>query len=229
LWYAEFGRGTPVILLHGGAANSRWWRQQIPALRTRFRVIVLDNRGHGRSTGTGERLTFDRMASDVVALMGYLHIRRAAVVGWSDGANIGLSMAIHSPQRVTKLFAFGGNSSPAGLRPFSPTAASKAFDREARQEYRALSPTPKNVDAMMEADEQLDATQPHFTSQELRSIRVRTWIVDGDRDQFIKRSDTDYLASQIPNAGELILPDVSHSAPLRNPDLFNQVLLLFLR
>ncbi|MDR3674335.1 MAG: alpha/beta fold hydrolase, partial [Acidobacteriota bacterium] len=89
LWYAVFGHGAPVILLHGGMANSNYWGLQIPTLAQRFEVIVIDSRGHGRSTRTAAPITYHLMASDVVALMDALHIPKAAVVGWSDGAIIG--------------------------------------------------------------------------------------------------------------------------------------------
>jgi pimeloyl-ACP methyl ester carboxylesterase len=55
------------------------------------------------------------MASDVLALMDYLHVRKVAIVGWSDGAIIGLDIAMHHPEQVSKLFAFAANSDPSGV------------------------------------------------------------------------------------------------------------------
>ena len=69
IWYAEFGRGEPVILLHGGLANANYWGNQVPALAKRYRVIVMDSRGHGRSTRDAQPFGYDLMASDVLALM----------------------------------------------------------------------------------------------------------------------------------------------------------------
>ena len=80
LWYAEFGHGAPVILLHGGLANSNYWGLQVRALAGNYHVIVLDSRGHGRSTRSDAPFGYDLMASDVVALMDYLHVRKAALV-----------------------------------------------------------------------------------------------------------------------------------------------------
>jgi pimeloyl-ACP methyl ester carboxylesterase len=115
VWYAEFGHGVPVILLHGGLANSAYWGNQVPALARRYRVIVMDSRGHGRSTRNEQPYGYDLMASDVLALMDTLNIRKAAIVGWSDGAILGLDIAIHHPERLTKLFAFAANSDPSGV------------------------------------------------------------------------------------------------------------------
>jgi len=74
----------------------------------------------------------------------------------------------------------------------------------------------------------MEDTEPHFTDDQLRSIKVPTWIVDGDRDEIIKREDTDHMAALIPGAGELILPQVSHFAHLQDPMQFNEALLHFL-
>lgn len=74
----------------------------------------------------------------------------------------------------------------------------------------------------------MEETEPHFTDDQLRSIKVPTWIVDGDREEAIKREDTDHMAALIPGAGELILPNVSHFALLQDPEQFNEALLHFL-
>ena len=134
MYFAIFGHGDPVILLHGGLANSDYWGNQVPALARHCQVIVADSRGHGRSTRSAQPFSYGLMASDVIALMDFLKIRRAAIVGWSDGGIIGLDMAMHHPERVTKLFAFAANYNPSGVRsdmdrdrpltPSSPVAAS---------------------------------------------------------------------------------------------------------
>jgi pimeloyl-ACP methyl ester carboxylesterase len=106
LYYATIGHGSPVVLLHGGLANSAYWGNQIKALAPRHTVIVVDSRGHGRSTRDARPYGYDLMADDVVALLDRLHTAKADVVGWSDGAIIGLDLAIRYPDRVGKVFAF---------------------------------------------------------------------------------------------------------------------------
>src|SRR5262249_31903754 len=86
IWYASFGAGDPVILLHGGLANSNYWGNQVRALQSRYRVIVMDSRGHGRSTRNEQAYGYDLMADDVTGLMDFLKIPKATIVGWSDGA-----------------------------------------------------------------------------------------------------------------------------------------------
>jgi len=228
LWYAEFGHGAPVILVHGGLANSDYWGLQVAALSAQYHVIVLDSRGHGRSTRTDVPIGYDLMSSDVLALMDFLHIRKAALVGWSDGAIIGLDIAIHHPDRLTRLFAFAANSDPSGVKDVSKSPVFNSYIERAANEYSRLSPTPTGFVAFRANIEHMWATEPHFTDDQLRHIEVPTWIVDADRDEAINRENTDHMAALIPGSGELILPEASHFAFLQDPVMFNDVLLHFL-
>ena len=228
LWHAEFGHGVPVILVHGGLANSDYWGLQVRALAPHYRVIVLDSRGHGRSSRTAAPIGYDLMSSDVLALMDYLHIRRAALIGWSDGAIIGLDIAIHHPDRLTRLFAFAANSDPSGVKDVGKSPIFTEFAQRAASEYARLSPTPTQFNVFVANIEHMWASEPHFTDDQLSHIKVPTWIVDGDHDEAIRRENTDRLAALIPGAGELILPAVSHFAFIQDPVMFNESLLHFL-
>jgi pimeloyl-ACP methyl ester carboxylesterase len=78
VWYAAYGSGPPVILLHGGLGHSGNWGYQVPALvRSGYRAVVMDSRGHGRSTRDARPYTYERMAADVVAVMDMLRVERA--------------------------------------------------------------------------------------------------------------------------------------------------------
>jgi pimeloyl-ACP methyl ester carboxylesterase len=228
LWYETFGQGQPVILLHGGLANSSYWGNQVPVLAQHYHVIVVDSRGHGRSTRTDTPIAYDLMSSDVLALMDHLHIAKAAIVGWSDGAIIGLDIAIHHPERLTQLYAFAANSDPSGVKDVDQSPVFTAYEARAAQEYGRLSSTPAEFKRFLDNISHMWATEPHFTDDQLRGITVPTWIVDADHDEAIKRENTDHMAALIPSAGELILPHVSHFAFLQDPVLFNKTLLHFL-
>ncbi|GAC1356902.1 MAG: hypothetical protein NVSMB31_17430 [Vulcanimicrobiaceae bacterium] len=168
------------------------------------------------------------MASDVIGLMDYLQVRKAALIGASDGANIGLDIAINHPERVTRLFAFAGNSNPTALKNAAPSATGRAFFLRLQREYQTLSPTPGDFERVSKLLSIMWDTQPRFTTQQLKAIHVPVWIVDGDHEQFIKRQNTDYMSSMIPGAYELILPGVSHGAPMQDPKLFTEARLDFL-
>jgi pimeloyl-ACP methyl ester carboxylesterase len=228
IWYAEFGHGTPVIMIHGGLANSNYWGKQIPALDKHYRVIVMDSRGHGRSTRNSQPYGYDLMSSDVLGLMDYLKIKKAAIVGWSDGAIIGLDVAMHHPTRVSKLFAFAANSDPSGVADIAKSPVFNAYIARAGEEYKRLSPTPTQYKAFVEQITKMWETQPRWTAADLATIHVPTWIVDADHDEAIKRENTEFMATHIPGAGLLIQPEVSHFSFLQDPQQFNDDVLHFL-
>src|ERR1700756_1600281 len=85
IWYTTYGSGSPVILLHGGLGHSGNWGYQVPALvRNGCRAVLIDSRGHGRSTRDARPFSYELMASDVLAVMDALHLEKAPLVGWSD-------------------------------------------------------------------------------------------------------------------------------------------------
>jgi len=228
IWYAVFGSGPPVILLHGGLANSAYWGNQVPALARHYRVVVMDSRGHGRSTRDARPYGYDLMASDVLALMDFLRIRQAAIVGWSDGAILGLDIALHHPERLTKLFAFAANSDPSGVADIGSSPVFNAYIARAEKEYEKISPTPTEYKAFVDQITKMWDTQPNWTAADLQGIKVPTWIVDADHDEAIKRENTLFMAQQIPGSGLLILPQVSHFAFLQDPQQFTDSVLHFL-
>lgn len=229
LYYTSTGQGSPVVLLHGGLANSDYWGLQVKALAAQHRVITLDSRGHGRSSRDARPFGYDLMADDVVAVLDQLKIPKADIVGWSDGAILGLDLAQRHPTRVGKVFAFAANSQTSGVKDnVDKDATFAAYIERAGKEYAKLSPTPKEYDAFVEQISHMWASQPNWSDADLGKIRTPVLIVDGDRDEAIKRDHTEYLAATIPGAGLLILPNASHFAFLQDPALFNAALLQFL-
>jgi pimeloyl-ACP methyl ester carboxylesterase len=229
LYYAEYGSGPPVILLHGGLGNSDYWGDLIPALAPHYRVITMDSRGHGRSSRDAQPYGYDLMASDVVGLMDYLKLDKADIVGWSDGAIIGLDIAMNHPDRIGRLFAFAANSTVAGLKPDidkNPTFA--AYIERAGEEYKENSPTPDEYDAFLNQIGALWASQPNWAAADLARIKTPVLIVDGEHDEAIRLEHTEQLAKEVPGARLLILPGVSHFAMLQNPAEFNAAVLKFL-
>jgi pimeloyl-ACP methyl ester carboxylesterase len=226
--YAMIGQGPPVILLHGGLANMDYWGLQVPALSPRHTVILMDSRGHGRSTRDARPFGYDLMADDVVALLDGLGVHRADVVGWSDGAIIGLDLALRYPGHVGRVFAFAANANTAGVRPgVEKNPVFAAYIARAGQEYRALSPTPDGYGAFVDAISHMWATEPNWSAARLRTIHAKVLIIDGDHDEAIRRGHTQWMASTIPGAAMVLLPRTSHFAFLQDPEAFNAALLRF--
>jgi pimeloyl-ACP methyl ester carboxylesterase len=229
IWYATYGSGPPVILLHGGLGHSGNWGYQVPALlRSGYRTVVIDSRGHGRSTRDARPFTYELMAADVSAVMATLHLEQAALVGWSDGACIALVLACKAPTRVAGVFFFACNMDPSGTKEFVFTPIiGRCFNRH-KQDYARLSATPDQFDVFSEAVGLMQRTQPNYSAHDLAKISVPVVIVQSEHDEFIKREHAEYLARNIPNAEFIELPRVSHFAPLQRPEQFNSAMLAFL-
>ncbi len=228
IWYAEFGKGEPVLFVHGGLANANYWGNQVRALLPHYRVIVMDSRGHGRSTRNPQPYGYDLMSSDVIGLLDYLKIKKVALIGWSDGAIIGLDIAMHHPERLSKLFAFAANIDPSGVADASRSPVVNEYIPRAGREYAALSPTPKEYKSFLAQITNMWNTQPHWKEADFARITVPTWIVDADHDEMITHDQPRKMADWTPGAGLLIEPDVSHFAFLQDPAQFNRDILHFL-
>lgn len=229
IWFASVGTGRPVVLLHGGLGHSGNWSHQVPALvAAGFRAILIDSRGHGRSSRDCRPYSYELMARDVCAVLDRLHIDSAAFVGWSDGACTALILAATDPERVTGVLYFACNMDPGGTLPFVLTPViERCFSRH-KQDYAALSATPEDFDAFVEAVGLMQRTQPNYTPADLAKIAVPVEILHSVGDEFIRPEHARYLADTIPGASLTMMPGVTHFAPLQRPARFNAAMLNFL-
>jgi pimeloyl-ACP methyl ester carboxylesterase len=227
--YAAYGAGRPVLLLHGGMGSSGNWGYQLPALlEAGYRAVLIDSRGHGRSTRDARPFSYALMAADVLAVMDALALEKAALVGWSDGACTALVLADQVPDRAAGVFFFACNMDPSGTKEIEFTPILQRCVSRHRQDYARLSATPEQFDQFAEDLGLMQRTQPNYTAADLARIRVPVTVAQSEFDQFIKREHAEYLARTIPNAEYVYLRGVSHFAPLQQPGLFNQVMLAFL-
>jgi len=223
MYYAVYGAGDPVLLIHGGLGHADLWAGQVKDLMTDHMVIVADSRGHGRSSRNAEAYSYELMASDYLALLDYLKVDKVALVGWSDGGIIGLDIAMKHPGRLTRLFAHAANVTVDGVDPkVMESKVFNAYIAEMGEDYQEMSPTPDQFDAFVEQISQMWASQPNWSDAELAKITVPTAIVLGDHDEAITRAHTEYIASAIPGATLVILPNASHFAMLQAPDEYTK-------
>ncbi len=228
IWYASYGAGKPVILLHGGLGNSRNWGYQVPALvANHYRAVAIDSRGHGRSTRDARPYSYELMAEDVRAVMDSLRLERAALVGWSDGACTALILSSLEPSRIQGVLYFGCNMDPSGTKEFQFTPVIGRCLNRHKKDYAELSATPDGFDEFAEAVGLMERTQHNWTASDLARLNVPVTVVQSEHDEFIKREHAEYLARTIPGARLVNLAGVSHFAPLQRPDRFNAVLLEF--
>lgn len=229
LAYMTFGFGSPVIVLHGGAANLNYLGKQIDALKFHHQVIALDTRGHGRSSWNGAPLVYEQMADDVAALMSALGIDRADFLGWREGAVTALDLAMRYPDKVRRVVAFGANVMPDGVfNDFASKTVFADFMKRAAEEYRQLSPAPARFDKLNKALATLQRTQPNWNTEQLQRIKAPVLVIDGDHDEVIRPEHTEYIAHSLPKGTLLFIENASHFAFLQKPKTFNKAMLEFL-
>jgi pimeloyl-ACP methyl ester carboxylesterase len=229
MYYAVYGAGDPVLLIHGGLGHADLWGFQVAELAKTHKVIVADSRGHGRSTRDAQPYGYDLMASDYLALLDHVKIDRTALVGWSDGGIIGIAIALKNPERLSKLFAHAANVTVDGVDP--AVANNKTFGlyiERMGKDYARLSKTPAEYNNFVEQISKMWASEPAWTKEQLAAIKVPTAVVLGDRDEAITRAHTDYMASVIPGAKLVILKDASHFAMLQDPAGYTAAVLEFI-
>jgi pimeloyl-ACP methyl ester carboxylesterase len=201
----------------------------VPALLSAgYRAIVIDSRGHGRSTRDDRPYSYERMASDVLAVMDALGVDSARFAGWSGGACIALVLAARAPSpcrgRVLLRAQHGsGRHEEGGAEP-----RDRSLLRRYRRDYASLSATPDGFEPFAAAVGEMMRTQSDYTARDLAAIDAPVAIVQGDHDEFIRPEHAAYLARTMPVGTLTILPGVSHFAPLQRPARFNAALPAFL-
>ena len=219
MYYATYGAGDPILLIHGGLGHGDIWAHQVIALSKTNLVIVADSRGHGRSSRNEQPYGYDLMSSDFVALLDFLKIDKVALVGWSDGGIIGIDIAMMHPERLTKVFAQAANVTVDGVDPaVSNNKTFGAYIEWMGKDYANMSKTPDQYGAFVDQISKMWATQPAWTKEQLAAIKVPVAVVLGDHDEAITRAHTDYMASVIPGSKLVILKDESHFAMLQDPE-----------
>jgi len=224
IYYETYGRGQPVLVLHGGAGFIETMHYQISALAETRLVIAPDSRAHGRSTDSDAPLSYSLMVDDMLKLVATLGIDKVDIVGWSDGAIIGLDIAMHHPERVAKLVAISANFDVNGLIQI-PTADHTIPPVPGF--YRRNAPDPDHWPILYNKLIAMQKAQPRYTKDDLNRISTPTLIMAGEFD-IIKREHTDLLARYISNSQEIIIKNGTHAIPLEAPEKVNSHMLSFL-
>lgn len=230
-YYELRGAGSPLLLLHGGAGNGKQFEHQVGDFERSHRLIVPDCCCQGRTSCRDDSLTYHAMAEDMIALLDHLGVKQVDVMGWSDGGNIGLDLAMHHPDRIRRLVTFGANLDPTGLNEpdqrWAATATPDSLGPGMRAGWIELAPdSTRYVDAMTRVLA-LWRTQPHWTTADLSRIRARVLVCAGEHD-LIRRDHTESIARAIPGAKLWIVPGASHGAMLEKPEWVNPRVLRFL-
>lgn len=198
IYYEIYGEGKPLLLIHGNGGSIKSRANFIGEFAKKYKVIALDSRCHGKSGCPSQYLTYEQMAEDVNGLLTSLNIDSSYIWGHSDGAIIGLLLAIHHPEKVKKLLASGAN-----LRPDSTAVDPGLFPLLTILEKRVQN------DSILSKQFRLLVDQPNIPVTDLEKIKSSVLVMAGDRDA-IRNRHTLEIFEHIPNALLCILPGTTH-------------------
>jgi len=222
LHYAIYGKGKPVILLHPGLGHGDYWANQVGPLSQDYQVIVVDLRGHGRSTASKQPLSYGLMAEDLTRFIQQMHLNKPALVGWGDGAVVALEVGMRHPSRVSELILFGAPFNTTGLQPgVDQKQTFIDYVHKTAADYQKMSPTPTGFDQLFIQLEAMWGREPNYSAEQLRAVKVPTTIIMAEYDEWVRMEHVEQLANLIPDARILPMSKVSHFAPWQAPKRFN--------
>ena len=252
----DIGTGPPVVLLHGLACGQRMWFHQIRALRSRFRVIAYDLRGHGETAAPAVATEYSaaHLARDLNGVLDALNIGRAALVGFSLGGGPALAVAATKPERVSRLVLAdvgAGADDPLKIEWLTRRwltlirhgdTDELVADMLRSELYKVYARRSARCRAHMAA---LICATPlegfRFTLSEvlakrkslfrltsvLQAVTVPTLVMVGQYDYVCSKSAR-LMAQTIPNARLKIIEGSGHMSPLEQPAAFSAALMEFL-
>lgn len=240
LYYELHGSGPPLLMIAGLASDSQSWLPVLPALAAQYTVILLDNRGVGRSTQQCET-SIELMAEDGLALLSHLGLQRAHLVGHSMGGMVALEMALRSPEQVQSMVLLASaacNSSRNNLL-FADWADATAkgsdqaawfrsiltwilterfFDQsemvDAVLTYLLAYPWPQSTLAFRA---QVEALARYDATDRLGQVTVPTCVIAGEEDILLPLHHSEQLAQGIPGAVLQIIKQAAHSVHTEQP------------
>ena len=221
LFYQEKGQGKPLILLHGNGEDGTYFKNQMDFFSDRYRVIAVDTRGHGKSPRGTAPFTIGQFAEDLNEWMTEREIPKAIILGFSDGANIAMKFALQYSDKIEALILNGGNLDTKGIKrtvQIPIEAGYRITKRFAEKSEKAK----RHMELLG-----LMVNDPNIKPDELHSIPVPTLVIAGMKDM-VKRTHTEEIAKNIPNAKLSIIPG-DHFIADKEPLRFNREVELFLQ
>ncbi len=209
------------MLLHGNGEDCSCFSAQVPDFSRYFRCIIIESRGHGSSTHGTQPLSLSLFADDNIKVLDSLGIDRAHILGFSDGGNVALYLALKAPRRIASIVLSGANSDPSGIAP-NEFASMKRTRRFLKLKSLFSAAAAKRLEIW-----DLMLNEPHFTEAELSSISLPALITAGENDMILKEH-TQYLHRCIKNSELLIFSGGSHFVHSEYPELYNKAVLNFL-
>ncbi len=226
IYYEEYGKGEPLLLIHGNGSSIKWMGNQIDYFKTKYRVIIADNRGQGKSELKTDSLTYTQIAKDWDGLANYLKLDSLNIIGWSDGGIVGLIMGINNKSKIKKIVAMGANLRPDSTAIHSWIINFIIKEREIVESKIQEKDTTKNWYLQKQLLGLL-GEQPNIPTSDLSKIKAQVLIIAGDED-IIRGKHSREIYRNISKAQLCIMPGETHFTPASNPKLFNEIVNRFL-
>ena len=211
MYYETYGpeRGVPLVLLHGGGSTiDVTWDRILPFLARDRRVIAVEEQAHGRTSDRNAPVRFETSADDIAALLQHLKIEQADVFGFSNGASVGLQVAIRHPQAVRRLVFASSFTKKEGAQPqlweLIRTADISNMPQPLQDAFLKVNADPAKLKTMHDKDAERMRHFADVPDADLRAIRAPTLILLGDHD-IVKPEHALALTRLIPNARLMIL------------------------
>ncbi|MCK0114902.1 alpha/beta fold hydrolase [Gelidibacter sp. F63206] len=226
IYYEEYGNGEPLLLIHGNGANIKSMENQIEFFKSKYRVIIADNRGHGKSELKTDSLNYAQIANDWDGLVNHLKLDSVNILGWSDGGVIALKMGISKQSKIKKIVAMAANLRPdtTAVHSWAPNRIRE--DEKLAKEMIATGDTSRDWNLELQHYGLL-LNQPNMSHEELKKISVPVLIVAGDRD-IIKNEHSVEIFEQLSKGQLCIMAGSTHIAPKTKPEMFNEIVNRFL-
>ncbi len=224
LYYEVYGAGEPLLMVHGNGGSIADLSAQIAHFRKRYKVIAMDSRDQGKSGDSRDKLTYERMADDLAALLDHLKTGPVNVLGWSDGGIEALLLGIRHPGKVKKIAAMAANLNP------SEHALYPEFHDLVKSMIEAIPPaqrdTPQGRRELKVISMMLE--EPNIDVKALEAITAPTLVLASDHD-IVRDEHTVEIYHHIPNSQLAIFPNATHMISFDDPALFNATVERFFR
>ncbi|MFD1094705.1 alpha/beta fold hydrolase [Salegentibacter chungangensis] len=226
IYYEEYGKGEPLLLIHGCGADIKSMENQIDFFKDKFRIIVADSRGQGKSELKTDSLTYNQIAKDWEGLVKHLKLDSINIVGWSDGGIVGLKMGINNNVKIKKIVTMGANLRPdtTAVNSWAPKNVKENLDEAKKMIAKGDKSKDWNLEKQLD---QLLYYQPNISHSELQNVNAAVLVINGDKD-IIKNEHAVEIFENLPHAQLCIMPGETHYTPGSNPKYFNSIVDKFL-
>lgn len=217
IYYEVYGKGAPVVVLHGGIFGSTYEMHQfIDSLSKNYQVIAVSTRGHGKSELGKAPITYEQKAADVLSVIRDVTKDSVIVLGFSDGGYAGYKLASMYPERVKKLIVIGATELHPGLRNFSFDAKQAvALDSAFWRQQFSLMPEPNRLQEMFTKLGDM-YNQLTLDSTFFQTIKCPMLVMAGEKDAANPPERVVSTARMIQNSGIGIIPNCTHGVFLEN-------------